>query len=64
MEARMTERIPLCPYRDLCLVPCGARGEKLRSELSFPCGFEMAGTVGRCPKARAFDVGAGKLEEG
>lgn len=49
-----------CPYRDICVVECRT-GPRTVAELAFPCGFEQAGTVKGCPKARRFDDGVGRL---
>ena len=46
----MTSQI--CPYRDRCWVMVKGKYTKTRAELPFPCGFEQAGAVQGCPKAR------------
>lgn len=60
----------LCPYRDRCMVPIGRHdrngrwhGEKVPASSigDYRCGFELAGTVEGCPKARIFREGAGDV---
>ena len=49
----MAGKLEKCPYRDRCMVPCKDGSWRPRDEVpGLLCGFELAGTVEGCPKAR------------
>lgn len=63
VEGWVDEVYGLCPVRDRCMVPVVVKRckdtvstEKARADLGVPCGFELAGTVKRCPKRGRLEV--------